>query len=107
MPCIEESRRLAVLLRAVKPGRARSMWTIAGIVSAMTLGALPATSALESPGVHHAKRVVVPVLRNHVREAGLRTPDLTYSGQGVDVDRDGDQDLFISNHTRGGSLWRN
>ena len=81
---------------------------------AAALGVLsicPATSA--SPVVRHGagsretgteRRAV---LDNVVREAGIRTPDFTYSGEGIDVDKDGDEDIFISNHTRGARLWRN
>ena len=48
-----------------------------------------------------------PTFTNVIKSAGIQTPNLTYSGQGIDVDRDGDQDIFISYHTHGGRLWRN
>lgn len=49
----------------------------------------------------------VPTLRNHIAYSHIHTPNLTYSGEGVDFNGDGYQDLWISNHTKGGSLWRN
>ena len=75
-------------------------------VVALMLGSPPFTSASGSQ-VTGAGNSAAPTLLNHIDGARIRTPELTYSGEGVDVDRDGDQDLFISNHTHGGSLWRN
>ena len=74
---------------------------IAGALGALMIGTLAGTAAsgvdVAHRGVHAAAPVLAPVLRNYVAQAGIRTPDLTYSGKGVDVDRDGDEDLFISN----------
>ncbi len=100
------TRPAAVVTPLHRPLRNVCGTALAVTVVALMLGGPPRTSASGSQATD-AGRSAAPTLMNHIDGARIRTPELTYSGEGVDVDRDGDQDLFISNHTHGGSLWRN
>jgi FG-GAP-like repeat len=84
-------------------------WTTPMAVACM-LCLLPSLQmAVGNPGDvrRYGASAKAPRLDNLVRVAGIKTPDYSYSATGLDVDRDGDQDLFIGNHTRPSKLWRN
>jgi hypothetical protein len=48
-----------------------------------------------------------PDVVNVIGESGILRHDYTYGAAPVDVDRDGDQDVLISNHVQPSKLWRN
>ena len=48
-----------------------------------------------------------PDVVNVIGESGIRRHDFTYGASPVDVDRDGDQDVLVSNHLHPSKLWRN
>ena len=81
--------------------------SISAAVVALMAGMLLVTPAARVAASGHQAHAAVPGLVNYIASSGIRTPEFTYSGMGIDIDRDTDQDIFISNHTRGGSLWRN
>ena len=74
-----------------------------GLTLGLVAGQPGSTSAAGAPGSEGTPEVV-----NVIEASGLPERDYTYGAAPVDVDRDGDQDILISNHhVERAKLWQN
>jgi hypothetical protein len=76
-----------------RPRGRRLRWALPAALAALMLTAVPAAGAL--------------VLEDVAQQAGIYEVNLTFSAAPADYDSDGDTDLFIGYHNKGGKLWRN
>jgi hypothetical protein len=54
-----------------------------------------------------ARANAAPVAQDVARRAGIYDLNVTFSAAPADYDKDGDRDLWIGYHNKGGKLWRN
>ncbi|MBA2740317.1 MAG: VCBS repeat-containing protein [Nocardioidaceae bacterium] len=65
------------------------------------------SSASTAPADDPAGSRAALVVDDRAAEAGLAAKAKTWSADGVDYNKDGEQDVWIGYHGRGGKLWRN